>query len=488
MLIPLNPSQWDFSKAAHLLNRAGFGGSPEQIETLREAGFPNAVEQLLDGPDDLLAFPKPAWAVPQNMAEMRSAMMMLPPDEMKMKRKEMQKDYRGQLLDLVTWWLTRMRDTPNPLREKLTLFWHGHFATSFAKVKQPYLMWLQNETLRQNALGNFRQMAKAMSRDPAMLVWLDTRESKKEHPNENFSRELMELFTLGIGNYTEDDIQQSARAFTGYRIDPVDESFRYAPFQHDDGEKKFFGQTGPFNGDDIIDLIVKNPACPRFITRKIWEFFVDDDPNPGVLEAIAWNFQRNDFAIRPLMREIFQSAAFYSPDVIRAQIKSPVQWLVQTSKELEINIPPGLLAMNALRQMGQVPFLPPNVKGWDGGKSWITTSTLLFRYNLLNFGVCNGPLTVQKFHPNNNAPAGQQERQVDFDSHIDLAKIAPPEIRADSGKLVGALTQRLFQDSLSPNETEAFVKFVEAKKPDTSDQTVRELLHLMMSTPQFQLT
>lgn len=164
-----------------------------------------------------------------------------------------------------------------------------------------------------------------------------------------------------------------------------------------------------------------------------------------------------------------------------------MQWLVQTSKELEINMPPPLLSLNALRQMGQVPFVPPNVKGWDGGKSWITTSTLLFRYNLSNFAVGNGPMTLPKFKLAANKPPGP-DREVDFDSHIDLAKIAPPAARADSGKLVALLSQRLFQDPLSARETGTFVKFLDDKKPDTSDATVRELLHLMMSTPQFQLT
>ena len=157
----------------------------------------------------------------------------------------MQQIYRMDDIDLVQWWLARMRSSPNPFREKATLFWHGHFATSVQKVKDGYLMWQQNEALRQHAFGNFGLMTKAMSRDPAMLVWLDTRESKKDHPNENFARELMELFTLGIGNYTEQDVQEAARAFTGYRINPVDQTFRYAPFQHDAGEKKFLGKTGP---------------------------------------------------------------------------------------------------------------------------------------------------------------------------------------------------------------------------------------------------
>ncbi len=486
MLIPLDPRQWDFSKAAHLLNRAGFGGTPEQIEALRALGFTNAVESLLDAPDDLQLFPKPAWAAPQNLAEMRQSILMMAPEEQAEKKKQQQKNARNEVVELIGWWLTRMRYTPNPAREKMTLFWHGHFATSVAKVKRAYFMWLQNETLRQNAFGNFGKMVKDISRDPAMLIWLDTRQSKKEHPNENFARELMELFTLGIGNYTEKDIQEASRAFTGYRINPFNETFRYAPFQHDDGDKTFFGRTGRFTGDDIVDIIAKQPACASFITKKIWEFFVADDPHPGVLDVLAWNFRQSGGAIRPLMREIFSSAAFYAPDVIRSQIKSPVQWLVQTAKELEIGIPPGPLTVNALRQMGQAPFIPPNVKGWDGGRAWITTSTLLFRYNLSNYAVGNGPMGAQKLRLNGELKG--PERQVTPSAQLNLAKIAPPELRDDSRRLVETLSKRLFQETPDARVTGSFVKFIDSKKPDTGDATMRELLHLMMSTPQFQLT
>src|SRR5581483_6257243 len=243
MLTPLPIRQWDMTKAAHLLNRAGFGGSPEQIKAFCELGLDGAGKQVLNARDDAEQFPKPAWAAPRNMMEMRQQLQALPQEERREKFQMMQKEERGNGIDLIAWWLDRMTRSPNPFREKMTLFWHGHFATSVQKVKQPFLMWKQNETLRASAFGNFGAMVKEMSRDPAMLIWLDTRESKKEHPNENFARELMELFTLGIGNYSEDDIQQAARAFTGYKMHPVDQTFRFAPMQHDEGEKKFFGKT-----------------------------------------------------------------------------------------------------------------------------------------------------------------------------------------------------------------------------------------------------
>ena len=489
MLTPLNPKQWDMAKAAHLLNRAGFGGSPQEIKTLCELGFDGAVKSLLNAADESSNFPKPDWAVPRNVFEMRQEVRDLPPDEKKMRQQEMNRDNRDNGLDLIGWWLNRMRFTTFPLREKLTLFWHGHFATSIQKVKEPYLMWQQNETLRENALGNFGAMTKAISRDPAMMIYLDTRESKKEHPNENFARELMELFTLGIGNYTEDDIQQSARAFTGYKINPVDETFRWAPFQHDQTSKKFFGETGNFNGDDIIDRILKQPVCAHFIAKKVWEFFVYEDPKPGLIDAVAANFRASNYEIKPLINEVFRSAEFYSPSAIRTQIKSPVQWLVQTSKILETELPDDQVATNALRQLGQIPFAPPSVKGWDGGKAWITTSTLLQRYNLANFALGNGPMNferMRKIAAANKAPG--PIISVQNHEQIDLEKIAPQELRNDSKRLVDYVCFRLFQDPLTSRETEKFISFLDERKDNLNDNTIRALLHVMMSTPQYQLT
>jgi len=490
MLTPLDSKQWDLTKAAHLLNRAGFGGTPEQIEAVHAAGMDNAVKALLDAPDDSAQFPHPADIAPLNYFEMRQQMMALPEADKKEKQKAIQKQLREGMLGLVGWWLDRMARTTNPAREKMTLFWHGNFATSAQKVKQGYLMWQQNETLRQNAFGNFGTLTKAVSRDPAMMIYLDTRESKKEHPNENFARELMELFTLGIGNYTEDDIQNSARAFTGYRIDGKDETFRYVPFQHDDGPKTFFGKTGNFGGDDIIDMILGKPVCAEYIAHKLWKFYAYENPGQALVQQLGTSFRGHNYEIKPLMAEIFRSAEFYSPNAIRMQIKSPVQWMVQTSKILEMDLPPTIVAVNALRQLGQVPFAPPNVKGWDGGKAWITTSTLLFRYNLSNFALNSGQLNLPEIKRITEAAkaAGRPDKEVENRKPVDLAKIAPPDLRADPQKLVTALTMRLFQSPLSAKETKPFLDFLKEKNNDTSDQTVRELLHLMMSTPQYQLT
>jgi len=489
MLTPINPKKWDYEKAAHLLNRAGFGGSPEQIESLRKAGLDSAVNQLLDGPKPSAPIEKPDWAQPHNVGEMRMEIRNLPEDQRQMRFKEIAKTEQEHGIDLVSWWLGRMSQGPSAALEKMTLFWHGHFATSLQKVKDPYLMWQQNETLRRNAFGNFGSMVRDISRDPAMMIWLDTNQSLKQHPNENFARELMELFTLGIGNYTEEDIQQAARAFTGYRINQSDQTFRFSELLHDSDSKKFFGQTGNFNGDDIIGLILAKPACAKFITKKIWKFFAFDEPEPALVEALGASFKAHNYEIKPLMNQIFRSAEFYAPQVIRSQIKSPVQWMVQTARILESEVPRGPVAVNALRQMGQVPFIPPNVKGWDGGKSWITTSTLLLRYNLANFEVGNGPFNIQRLGKlAGNKEIAKPGFEVINRTAPDLSKIAPEALRKDPKALVESLTVRLFQSPLTPRETGAFVRYLEGRSGDTSDGTIRELLHLMMSTPDFQLT
>jgi uncharacterized protein (DUF1800 family) len=490
MLTPLHPSKWDLQKAAHLLNRAGFGGTPDEIKAFCELGFDRAVQSVLEGSDDSTQFPKPAWAQPKNLMDFRQQMMTLAPDQKKQMQQQLQRQYRQEDVDLINWWLGRMRLSPNPFREKMTLFWHGHFATSVEKVRDTYLMWQQNEMLRQHAFGNFGLMVKAISRDPAMLIWLDTRESKIDHPNENFAREVMELFTLGIGNYTENDVQQAAKAFTGYRINPQDETFRYAPLQHDESQKQFLGRTGPFSGDDILDIILAQPACAAFIARKLWTFYAYEDPEPDLVRALAANFRGTSYEIRPLMNTIFRSQEFYSSDCVRNQIKSPVQWVVQTSKLLETQLNQPLITVNALRQLGQVPFAPPNVKGWDGGRSWITTSTLLYRYNMANFAVGIGPLQVERLRKvanTNNAPANNSFQVQNFQVP-DLNKVIPQQVRSDPHRLVDYLCFRLYQDPLTPRDKDTFIKYIAGQGPNPDDHSLRQLLHLMMSTPQYQLT
>jgi uncharacterized protein (DUF1800 family) len=477
MLTPLPAAGWNFKTAAHLLNRSGFGGLPEEIEAAREAGLEAVVEQLLHPPDEPEKAAVGTWTHPDNLrselTEVRG--LKADPEKAKEKRREVRIETRDELLDLRTWWLERMLETRAPLREKMTLFWHGHFATSAQKVRNAYWMWRQNETLRRNALGNFKILLHEISRDPAMMIYLDLAQSRREHPNENWAREVMELFTLGIGQYAETDIRESARAFTGYRINLTNQQFRFEPRQHDAGWKSFMGQSGNFSGDDILDIIVQQPACPRLMGWKLCRYFVEDDPGPQLISAVADSVGRNDFELRPVLREIFSAAEFYSDRVIGSQIKSPIQFLVQSCKLMASDLPSQAIAQNALDQMGQLPFAPPNVKGWDGGKSWISTSTLLFRYNFANYlvkGTANRP----------NAPGALQRKP------IDVSKIVPVELRDQPKKLVAHLARRLFQTKPGARLSETLIAYLKTRRPDYGDETMRTLLHLMMSTPQYQLT
>jgi uncharacterized protein (DUF1800 family) len=541
MLAPISPQEWDRAKAAHLLNRAGFGGLPEQIDALTQGGFDAAVRELVDGPATPVAAPPPIWAHPRNLLEVReqvraAVMAAAPAGDEKAKAAARQKALQGDrkqeyedIVDLGDWWLERMRTGTDPLEEKLTLFWHGHFATSMQKVKDAYLMWRQNQTFREHARGNFGVLVKAMSRDPAMIQWLDLRESKAQHPNENFAREVMELFTLGEGHYTEKDVTEGARAFTGYRIDPRDEGFLFQPVQHDSTPKQFLGTTIS-DGDQAIDVILQQPACATFIARKLWTFFAYEEPPAPLVAALAQTLRTHNYELRPVLRQMFTSQEFYSPQAIQNQIKSPVQWIVQSTRQLDVALPPKLPLMGSLKQMGQTPFAPPSVKGWDGGKSWISTSTLLFRYNLAgalvsgNIGAAfkrargviaaNGketPAQGQPAMPAEDMPAAAAPPPPAWMggpvNRPDFQKLAPDALRGDPPALVANLTLRLYSQPLTDVEQKPFVDYLNAagtKQPDQSkaesapgirpvkpsrvtDQHVAELVHLMMSTPRFQL-
>jgi uncharacterized protein (DUF1800 family) len=279
------------------------------------------------------------------------------------------------------WWANRMLTTSRPLEEKLTLFWHGHFATGQNKTRDYRMMLRQNMMLRAQAAGDLRGLLLGILKDPGMLVYLDNGENVKRHPNENFGRELLELFSMGVGNYTERDVREAARAFTGWTNDALE--FRFDADQHDFGEKTFLGQTGPFNGEDIIDIILKQPVTSEFVAGKIYRFFVRDEVAAAVRTRLGQTFWNSQYQVKPLLTEILLSRDFYSTASVATQIKSPVHLVVSTYKKLglrEIPTIPDFGRMTA--SLGQSLFDPPNVAGWAGGRTWITPSTLLQRGNL----------------------------------------------------------------------------------------------------------
>jgi len=485
MLSPITSSRWDFDAAAHLLVRAGFGGKPPEIQRILALGPEKAVNSLINAPPQI--DPAPTWATPDDQDQLRALFQEAgTPEEKQMARKLLQEKFVGEMKDLTRWWVTQMINTSSPFVEKMTLFWHGHFATSAQKVRPAYKMWVQNETFRQNGLGDFRALVKAISRDPAMMIWLDTVQSKKEQPNENFAREFMELFTLGEGHYTESDVKEAARAFTGYRINQPEQSFRFAERQFDGGTKTFMGKTGSWDGDQIVDIVVSQPSCARFIGAKIWKFFVYDDPEPELIEALASEFRNAHYELRPFFNTLFLSEEFYSPQARDSQIKSPVQFLVQALRTFPIPLPDSNFMEFAFRQMGQIPFYPPNVKGWDGGKSWINTATLTFRYKLahqLIEGISPQEIGFPK------PPAMEMtERRPTMTPRLLVDQIISEEDRIQTDRVIQKLFIRTFQCAPQDELTGKFRDFIAGRDLPLDDKSIRELLLLMMTTPNYQVT
>ncbi len=342
--------------AAHLLRRAGFGGTPAQIDAAASAGAQAAVDALIhpQTPETAFAdYPDPALLFDQKTRNVTAQM----------------------------WWLDRMLRTGHPLVEKMAFFWHGHFATSIRKVPAN-LMVEQMGLFRREGLGNFRNLLLEVSKDPAMLVWLDNRANVNLHPNENYARELMELFALGLGNYTENDVKDVARAFTGWSIDK-NQNFIYRENQHDGDLKTVLGRTGYLTGEDVIATIVSQPIHQRFICRKLLEYFVYSDPEPELVDALANTYALSGYDIARTVGTILRSNVFYSARAYRAMPKSPIEFVIGTLRLMDVRAVPKD-TISWLARMGQEPLAPPSVKGWDGGPTWINTSTLLARFNYVN--------------------------------------------------------------------------------------------------------
>ncbi len=479
MLTPLPASAWTPAHANHLLARAGFGGTPEEIAALYALGPAAAVDSLIAGDEDADLFPPPDWTNdPRSLYTVFNEENGKPTTDIgRMERaREVRKIERVRGEDLLVGWLRRMEFTTHPLREKLTLFWHDHFATSNQKVQDAYLMWVQNETLRARALGPFGYLLKDIARDSAMIKWLDLGRSNKKQPNENFAREFFELFALGEGNYSESDIKETARAFTGYRYNGAARTFAFIRKQHDTGDKTILGQTGNFDGDDVVQLALESPHCAPFLAGKLWTYFVSEQPNPEAVDALATVLRDNDYEIAPALRALFRSAAFYDPAVRRTQIKSPVQWLVQTCRTLGTPVPEPPLLTGALVQLGQLPFVPPNVGGWEWGRSWINSTTLILRYNLAGFLLGSTEKSIARLF----------QRDDRFDPPIE--ELAPDPMRARPEALADAMVLRLFGPGDFPDLRDLVLAGLTQLGPTLTDDDVRSVLHQLMSTPEYQLT
>ncbi|MBV8394231.1 MAG: DUF1800 domain-containing protein [Alphaproteobacteria bacterium] len=377
-------SAMGFDDARHLLARTSFGATPAEIKALEPMDFAQAVDHLLANFHPRATTPGPSWvSEPPGFARQAAQAQNAKADADGKPINIAQQVVREHARELRNWWVQEMLVTDQPLVEKMTFFWHNHFTSSVQKVRYvPSLYW-QNALFRKEALGNFARLLRAVARDPAMLIYLDGVRSVARQPNENFARELLELFTLGEGHYSEADIKNAARAFTGWSIERDTGRFVDHMQQHDGGAKTFLGQTGNFTGEDIITIVLRHPRTAETIVEKLWREFVSMKPDPAEVTRLAGIFRSSDYEMKPLLHALFLSPAFRDPANRGALIKSPVELIVGTIHVMGIPVPDNTQIVRMMAGLGQSPFDPPNVKGWPGGESWITTNTLLLRQQFL---------------------------------------------------------------------------------------------------------
>jgi len=367
------PSQLSASDVRHLLARTGFMPSPAELLPWVGLAPEVAVDRLLAAAQRA----QPMRAAPAFTREaIQTPYARLADDDA---RKAARQQARIDAIALAAWWLQEMRDTPTPLAERLTLFWHNHFATSMQKVQQPQGMYFQHQLFRQHALGSFREMLHGVARDPAMLIYLDGAANRAQAPNENFAREVMELFTLGEGQYSETDIRQAARAFSGWAVDRESWRAQLRPRLHDGGEKTLFGRTARLDTDSALDVMLDQPAAARFIVAKLWREFVSPTPDAGALQRIAQQFRSSGWRIDVALRDLLLSEAFWASESRAALIKSPVELTVGTLRQFDIQLDSALPLVAVTSRLGQTLFYPSNVKGWPGYTEWINSTSLLDR-------------------------------------------------------------------------------------------------------------
>ena len=563
-LSPIAARDWNRARAAHLLERAGFGGSPDDIARVAAMSPQQAVDMLVDYEsipsvlppfDDsgiwdpgMDPFP-PSRAEAVRIARERGEALgvkVLPEGAQRRLQPIVDKFFYSLMANTIEtqrlglWWANRMLATRRPLEEKLTLFWHGHFATGVSKVRDARMMQRQNEMLRAKASGGLRDLLLGILRDPAMLVYLDNGENLKNHPNENFGRELLELFTMGVGHYTERDVREAARAFTGWTNDAL--AFRFDAAQHDFGEKTFLGRTGPLDGEDIIDTILAQPATAEFVAAKLYRFFVRDEVSGAVATELGRTLRDSGYHVKPLLKRMFASRDFYSPPAVATQIKTPVHLIVSTYRKLGLQHVPTIPDFGRMTSaLGQSLFNPPNVAGWAGGRTWITPSTLLQRGNLLRdvlFPNVAGFRPPDRAMSATDARVGQRlaqgmditeatkesedagrmaesnmmvDRDEDYNTRyagykgyllafertkliprrpaaIDLTAMIRGANADTPGKVVDHLLQRFISTPVSPKDRALLVDFLTQKGGSVfNEETLRELLYLVWSMPAYQL-
>lgn len=462
--VPDAARPWNTARAAHLYRRAGFGGTWSELQQAVVAGPEATLDRLLTGEPEQAAF----------YGEARSTIAAL--------------SGFGDKKDLPAWWLYVMLQTPHPLLERLTLLWHGHFATSAAKVTDQNLMFAQHELLRKHALGKFGDLLRGMMRDTAMLLWLDSAVNRKTRPNENFAREVMELFSLGTGNYTERDIKEAARCFTGWEVH--NNRFWFNAPQHDEGTKQVLGERGNFDGDQLVALLLRQPAAARFVVRKLFRYFIADEPptDPAAsaevvgtpnatslrpaddfFEPLSKQLRESDYDIAGVVRTMLASNYFYSRGAAGVRIKGPVEFAVGLIRSVAGHTDHYALAED-LAALGQQVFYPPNVKGWNGGREWINAYTLLSRTNLV------GKLT---------SGGGRYERKLGLDQSPSLADLG--DASRDGGPLVRRLLDLLLAVEPPAEVIDDLAKLAARRNGEDEFARRGRTLYAIATLPEFQL-
>ena len=431
-------------RMGHLLRRAGFGASKEEIDKHLSMGEAETISYLLDydKSDD---------------------------SEVESRIESLNLDLSDKLADLQRMAMLRMIYTNRPLQEKMVLFWHGLLTSGWKKVgKGPYMLQ-QDELFRSHAFGNYDDLLKAVARDSAMLIWLDSRVNKKNKPNENFARELMELFSMGVGTFTEEDVKESSRAFTGWSLKK--KVFHFQENQHDFGVKTFLGNIGNYDGDDVVDIIMEQPVTSRFISRKLFEFFAYDNPEEEVIARLAKTFNDSGYSITALLKDILTSEEFYTQQAYRSKIKSPAELIAGTIRALGIESTVTYQVRKYMGPMGQELFNPFDVSGWPENEEWINSSTLLNRLNFVN------------------AVAEGNRRHFDYDlvNMIDLKTVN------ETKDVIDHFVDILLDGEISEEEKGIYIAYLDGLLKGEDLQTgltkdrLASLVYLVMSSPDYQL-
>ncbi len=426
----------------HLLRRAGFGGGPQEQAKFQAMGYDAAVQYLLnyDQIDN-----SALEAVTPNIRTSYSGAV---------------PSRQNELNNLASWWLDRIVQTPRPLEEKMTLFWHNHFATAQSKVQNGYLMYQQNKFLRANALGNFNDLLTGITSDGAMLVWLDGVQNRKNNPNENYAREIMEVFSAGRGPYTQSDVTNAAKAFTGFSINSTGQGV-FVPANHDMSTKTFLGHTGNFGPQDIIDILIERPETAANLSTELFQFFGYPNPSQAMVQRLSAVYFDTGYSIKSMVEAILTSPEFLSNQAYLANVKSPTEYLATALRSLNATATQGSLLSTANIQ-GQLLFNPPSVFGWPSGIQWINTGSMMERFNF--------PISLQTTAQ--NKASGLDPVQI-FGNGV------------SEGKAVDALVGMLFPDGM-PSEV---LSVIQSSTSSYKSPTLKTLntVRLAMASPFYNL-